>query len=626
MDEFVKTKLSDWQLQNFVEKFETSLPIKNLFVVNIEAGIDQEMFNDLDDCMVDSLIDSKAECGYNKKFKKRFEAYKNSMKLTDNASNNSSKSNVSDRTPFKDLTNTAQNSRQELPIHVDHVEESSLNSPNEGNQDSHEVSRVIRIIPHRLNVKALLHKTHRGFVIRMEFKNLGNVNFRLLCALLIDYEFEFTGKYRIAQERFGELSDESAHYFVVEPAQSAGSTHEIDPESVKKLEQQRADFKAILFYPRKKATLTDKCVAAGGAVYEKYLYDRKTLIRIGAIQKHEILVEDLTAQEQENDLQIIRTKDEPKKRILEIWTEQFPNRAHPSNYKNHFELYKPLRSYYGHECWKIDYDILYPNGIDFDVVWSVVAPFVIAVAKERSKFDKSLQALESRGQIHLAALLSLPILLGRRMPKPNEQKGKKRKSAEAQPNVDHQISEVESVPLTFGLELQDIYDSFIYNAESPTAFSDFKNRRKNDSVINRRPVGPFITIVGDYANEGKIDGENQVEVFVTVNDIDYKIASNKVLEAVDTCYKSFKSCNIDFPVESRPVWTFLFYYIYQNNWDSIKRGSAFRKFIEDVDSKRMSSQNVTSQVLNVEISDMPIEISVSAESQLVMEESNPVSS
>ncbi|KAJ8684672.1 hypothetical protein QAD02_020465 [Eretmocerus hayati] len=350
------------------------------------------MFNDLDDCMVDSLIDSKTECCYNRKTKKCFEAYENLVKLSDNAPNESAKSVMSDRIPFEDLTNTASNVQQDLSS-VDH---------------------------------------------------------------------------------------------------SAGLKRETDPELAKKqdekIEQQRLDFKVILFHPRILATRTEKCAGAGGAVYEKYLYDRKILIRIGAILKHEVLLGDLTAQEQEDDLQILRTQDEPKDEILKKWEDQFPNRAYPSNYQNHFELYTPLRSWY--------------------------APFVIAVAKERSKFIEPLQVLESRGQTDLAAALSLPVLLGRRMPEPtppSEKKVQKRKNSGAQLLTDQPIPEVAEVPRTFGSELQDINDSLIYNAESPSAFSDFKTRRKNDSAINRRPVGPYITVVGDYANEGIVFNFMQAE-------------------------------------------------------------------------------------------------------------------
>ncbi|KAJ8685734.1 hypothetical protein QAD02_021527 [Eretmocerus hayati] len=129
-------------------------------------------------------------------------------------------------------------------------------------------------------------------------------------------------------------------------------------------------------------------------------------------------------------------------------------------------------------------------------------------------------------------------------------------------------------------------------------------RRKQDSIKNRRPIGPFVTLVGDYADEGETyneeqnanqssaNDEEQVEVFVTVDSIDYKIKSHRVLEAVDVCYKALSVLEEDFPVECRPIWKFLYYYIYKNGWDEIKRGSALRKLIDEIDLRRINSSVV----------------------------------
>ncbi|KAJ8677402.1 hypothetical protein QAD02_013189 [Eretmocerus hayati] len=48
-----------------------------------------------------------------------------------------------------------------------------------------------------------------------------------------------------------------------------------------------------------------------------------------------------------------------------------------------------------------------------------------------------------------------------------------------------------------------------------------------------------------------------VQVFVTVNNIDFKIESNKLVDAVTYCFKSFAACGIKYPSEVSLVWRFL---------------------------------------------------------------------
>ncbi|KAJ8664521.1 hypothetical protein QAD02_006183 [Eretmocerus hayati] len=582
------------------------------------AGIDEEMFNDLDDCMIDNLIDPKMECGYNRKFKKRFEAFKNPNKTPVAGSTDSSNvATVLGRSPLQDLTNMRSNVQLEL-LDETVTDDSSFNSSNEENLSRQNSSRIVNIIPCRLNVKALLHTTHRGFEIRMQFQNMGTVNFRLLCCLLVEYEFEYTKCYRILKERFEELSFESAYYFVIdlqdsaaplnqpEPALEAVSSNPQNPAEV--LASKRKDFAAILYYPHKKATKNQNAINAGGCLYEKYLNKRRNYIKIGIILKEDVLSEDLVPQEQETDLDIVRKGNKPKGVILRLWKTTFLARGAAKDLTTQYELYAPLSFAYGHELWCIDYGLANPNGVDFQGLFNNIIPFIIEIAKEKNRFDESLELLESRGQDHLAALLSLPKLLGVRRPAEKQAtKGQKRKRSAHNHRVETPVSD--TTP-TFGSGLQDITDSFVYNAKNPLEFQAFKNKRKEDSIKNKRPIGPFVTLVGDYADEGKtydkeqvatessVDDETQVELFVTVNFIDYKIESNKVLEAVDVCYKGITALKLDFPVECRPIWKFLYYYIYKSGWDEITRGSAIRKFIDEIDLKLKNSKNVIAESPN----------------------------
>ncbi|KAJ8673559.1 hypothetical protein QAD02_004821 [Eretmocerus hayati] len=358
---------------------------------------------------------------------------------------------------------------------------------------------------------------------------------------------------RILKERFEELSFESAYYFVIdlqdsaaplnqpEPALEAVSSNPQNPAEV--LASKRKDFAAILYYPHKKATKNQNAINAGGCLYEKYLNKRGNYIKIGIILKEDVLSEDLVPQEQKTDLDIVRKGNKPKGVILRLWKTTFLARGAAKDLTTQYELYAPLSSAYGHELWCIDYGLANPNGVNFQGLFNNIIPFIIEIAKEKNRFDESLELLESRGQDHLAALLSLPKLLGVRRPAEKQAtKGQKRKRSAHNHRVETPVSD--TTP-TFGSGLQDITDSFVYKAKNPLEFQAFKNKRKEDSIKNKRPIGPFVTLVGDYADEGKtydkeqvatessVDDETQVELFVTVNFIDYKIESNKVLEAVD---------------------------------------------------------------------------------------------
>ncbi|KAJ8685896.1 hypothetical protein QAD02_021689 [Eretmocerus hayati] len=442
------------------------------------------------------------------------------------------------------------------------------------------------------------------------------------------------------KERFEELSNESAYYFIRDPetsphqsdttdsAEQTNSSSQGDPISEQdSLESRRRDFALSLYWPHKKATKSENSINAGGSLYDKYLNNRKTLIRIGVIPKKDILEEDLVPQGQENALAIVRKGNRPQKVVTQYWDLTLPIRGPPKDVKSYFQLYAPLGFTYGYLLWSSDYDHTHPNGPEFQVEFNSIIPFIIEIAKEKNKFDDSLELLESRGQDHLAALLSLPKVLGiKRLPeKQANGKGSKRKKAGAgAPKVTVKL------PATFGSEVKDISDSFIYNASTPLDFAQFKEKRKRDSEKNGRPIGPFITLVGDYKDEGTTavvsekaqrpadedrhvevaaagaetedpaDGDQNVEVFVTVNFVDYEIPSNCVLDAVNYCYKSFSALKIEYPVECRPVWKFLHYYIYKNDWDSVKRGSAIKKFIDDINLRKRTPESIQDQSANAQ--------------------------
>ncbi|KAJ8665976.1 hypothetical protein QAD02_007638 [Eretmocerus hayati] len=185
---------------------------------------------------------------------------------------------------------------------------------------------------------------------------------------------------------------------------------------------------------------------------------------------------------------------------------------------------------FGHELWCIDWDFMTqvdePN---FSEIWQALTPLIIDITKEKDKYDLTLQVLESSGKSHVAALLCLTRLL-----------------------------------------------------------CNLIGKRKA-SVATKRPIGPYVAVVGDYAHEGTVEIENDTrgfEIFVVVNKIDYKIPSNKVLDAVVTCYKSFASLNIPYPAETKMAWLFLQEFIFKNIPGKPNRIAAVTNLIDSVKEKQ----------------------------------------
>ncbi|KAJ8685735.1 hypothetical protein QAD02_021528 [Eretmocerus hayati] len=115
-------------------------------------------------------------------------------------------------------------------------------------------------------------------------------------------------------------------------------------------------------------------------------------------------------------------------KFISLWEVTFLPRGSPKDLQTQFELYAPSGFDYGHELWCIDYKLANPNVIDFPAEFNIIIPFIMEIAKERNRFSELLKVLESRGQDHLAALLSLPKLLGvRRSSETQPTKGAKTK-------------------------------------------------------------------------------------------------------------------------------------------------------------------------------------------------------
>ena len=71
--------------------------------------------------------------------------------------------------------------------------------------------------------------------------------------------------------------------------------------------------------------------------------------------------------------------------------------------------------------------------------------------------------------------------------------------------------------------------------------------------------------MGDLSHEKDTteEGDQLFKVYVIINDRNYPVDSNKVLDAVEYRYKAFLALGIDFPPECCHVYTFLTTYIYK---------------------------------------------------------------
>ncbi|KAJ8680505.1 hypothetical protein QAD02_016292 [Eretmocerus hayati] len=256
------------------------------------------------------------------------------------------------------------------------------------------------------------------------------------------------------------------------------------------------------------------------------------------------------------------------------------DRRPQKDYRKHFELYKGLRSEHGHILWTLDYDFLNQNQPDYFEQWNILAPLVIEYAQERGKFCPTFPAVIEAGKGYIVALLCLSRLF----------------------TTVNRKRTADGVPL-FGFTIDDNVKAFILRCGSVQEFIDFKDLRNLHSIETRRPVGPFITFIGDLGNDGTIVPQIQqvendpdavlddavddpevfpddVQVVVTINGFDFKIDSNRLFDAIVYCYKAFSILSIPFPVESARVWTFLYHTLFK---DELKNPKTYNNVGECID-------------------------------------------
>jgi len=104
-------------------------------------------------------------------------------------------------------------------------------------------------------------------------------------------------------------------------------------------------------------------------------------------------------------------------------------------------------------------------------------------------------------------------------------------------------------------------DGFITHIKSHTELQDTVTRRKEKYAQLGTTLQPLIIIVGPNCNSIS-------QYFVLVDDTFYVL--NSILSSVDCCFKIIHALNLQYPIESLPIWSFIqkgFYKI-KTPWDT----------------------------------------------------------
>ncbi|KAF0734585.1 Uncharacterized protein FWK35_00019566 [Aphis craccivora] len=104
-------------------------------------------------------------------------------------------------------------------------------------------------------------------------------------------------------------------------------------------------------------------------------------------------------------------------------------------------------------------------------------------------------------------------------------------------------------------------DGFITHIKSHSELQETITRRKDKFFQLGLTLQPLVIIIGSNINE-------ITQYFVYVNGTYYVL--NSILSSVDCCFKAIHALNLEYPLESIPVWSFVQKGFYKMNtaWDT----------------------------------------------------------
>ena len=90
--------------------------------------------------------------------------------------------------------------------------------------------------------------------------------------------------------------------------------------------------------------------------------------------------------------------------------------------------------------------------------------------------------------------------------------------------------------------------------------------------------------------ESTEEGDEDFAIFVIINNYEFKVMTNKIVDAIDYCYKAFFALHLDFSKECKHLWVFLQTYVYKNALDDVRSYTVVTKCIEELE-KFIKKQN-----------------------------------
>ncbi|CAI6372305.1 unnamed protein product [Macrosiphum euphorbiae] len=88
-------------------------------------------------------------------------------------------------------------------------------------------------------------------------------------------------------------------------------------------------------------------------------------------------------------------------------------------------------------------------------------------------------------------------------------------------------------------------------------------------------VQPYVAIVGNLE-----EINNTISYYTVINDIYYKLETP--IKALDICFKSFHSFNLEYPQEAEQVWWFIQDYFFKINNNLKKKIISVQSLIKDL--------------------------------------------
>lgn len=115
--------------------------------------------------------------------------------------------------------------------------------------------------------------------------------------------------------------------------------------------------------------------------------------------------------------------------------------------------------------------------------------------------------------------------------------------------------------------------------QSREELESFKEKREAIQISTGNKIFPYVACIGDLTK----GSESDIEVLLIINNTDFIIKTNSIVDAIDYCFKSQIALKIDFAHECKHVWMFLQKMLYKIDLDLVKPYNVVNKLIDDLE-------------------------------------------